>query len=62
MFATLGVYPFAYLPFAFLNLLNPLVSIFYGFTGITIEKYSDEELKSIKDSGEGEFEDIEKDY
>ena len=38
MFATLGVHPFAYLPFAFLNLLNPLVSIFYGFTGITMHK------------------------
>ena len=62
MFATLGVYPFAYLPFAFLNLINPLVSIFYGFTGITIEKYSDEELKMLKASDEGEFEDIEKDY
>jgi NhaC family Na+:H+ antiporter len=38
MFATLGVHPFAYLPFAFLNLLNPLVSIFYGYTGITMHK------------------------
>ncbi|MFT9497586.1 Na+/H+ antiporter NhaC [Anaerosolibacter sp.] len=38
MFSTLGVHPFAYLPYAFLNLINPLVSIFYGFTGITMEK------------------------
>lgn len=38
MFSTLGVHPFAYLPFAFLNLINPFVSIFYGFTGITMEK------------------------
>jgi NhaC family Na+:H+ antiporter len=38
MGATLGVYPLAYLPFAFMNLLNPLVSMFYGFTGITMEK------------------------
>jgi NhaC family Na+:H+ antiporter len=38
MWATLGVYPLAYAPFAFMNLLNPLVSIFYGFTGITMEK------------------------
>jgi NhaC family Na+:H+ antiporter len=38
MWATLGVYPLAYLPYAFLNLLNPVVSIFYGFTGITMEK------------------------
>ncbi|MDZ7332910.1 MAG: Na+/H+ antiporter NhaC [candidate division KSB1 bacterium] len=38
MFATLGIHPFAYLPFAFLNLINPFVSIFYGFTGITMHK------------------------
>ena len=38
MWATLGVFPFAYLPFAFLNLLNPLVSILLGYTGWTMEK------------------------
>ena len=38
MGATLGVHPFAYLPFAFLNLINPLVSVFYGFTGLTMHK------------------------
>jgi len=38
MWATLGVYPLAYLPYAFLNLTSPIVSIFYGFTGITMEK------------------------
>ena len=36
MFATLGVFPFAYLPYAFLNLLNPLVSLIYGYTGWTM--------------------------
>jgi len=41
MFATLGVHPFVYLPFAFMNLLNPLVSIFYGYTGITMHKAED---------------------
>lgn len=40
MYTTLGVYPFAYLPYAFLNLINPLVSVFYGFTGITMERFS----------------------
>ncbi|SHK16991.1 Na+/H+ antiporter NhaC [Tepidibacter formicigenes] len=44
MFATLGVNPLAYLPFAFMNLINPLVSIFYGFTGITMEKLPPEEM------------------
>ena len=37
MAATLGVATFAYLPFAFFNLINPLVSIIYGFTGFTME-------------------------
>jgi NhaC family Na+:H+ antiporter len=43
MWATLGVYPLAYLPYAFMNLLNPLVSIFYGFTGITMDKLEEGE-------------------
>ncbi len=34
----IGIHPFAYLPYAFLNLLNPLVSIIFGYFGITIEK------------------------
>lgn len=38
MWATLGVFPLAYLPFAFLNLINPLVSLLYGLTGWTIVK------------------------
>jgi NhaC family Na+:H+ antiporter len=38
MAQTLGVATMAYLPFCFFNLLNPLVSAAYGFTGFTIEK------------------------
>jgi NhaC family Na+:H+ antiporter len=38
MATTLGVATFAYAPFAFFNLINPLVSALYGFTGFTIEK------------------------
>ena len=38
MAATLGVATLAYLPFAFFNLVNPLISIVYGFTGFTIVK------------------------
>lgn len=38
MHATLGVSPLLYLPYAFLNLINPLVLILYGYTGITMEK------------------------
>ena len=36
MGATLGVSPLLYLPFAFVNLLNPVVSAVYGFTGWTM--------------------------
>jgi Na+:H+ antiporter, NhaC family len=38
MATTLGVATFAYAPFAFFNLINPLVSAIYGATGFTIEK------------------------
>jgi len=38
MAATLGVGTLAYLPFAFFNLINPVVSVIYGFTGFTIVK------------------------
>jgi NhaC family Na+:H+ antiporter len=44
MAGTLGVATFAYLPFAFLNLINPLVSIIYGFTGFTIKRVEDEAM------------------
>lgn len=43
MAQTLGVATFAYAPFAFFNLLNPLVALIYGFTGFTIEKLPEEE-------------------
>lgn len=38
MAATLGVATLAYLPFVFFNLINPLVSIIYGYTGFTMVK------------------------
>lgn len=47
MSTALGVATFAYLPYCFLNLINPFVSIFYGFTGITMEKMTDEEYDAI---------------
>jgi NhaC family Na+:H+ antiporter len=43
MAATLGVATVAYLPFCFLNLINPLVAIFYGMRDIKIERYDDDE-------------------
>ena len=38
MAATLGVATLAYLPFVFFNLINPVVSVIYGYTGFTIER------------------------
>ena len=47
MTSTLGISTITYLPYAFLNLLNPFVSMFYGFTGISMEKMSDEEYEAV---------------
>lgn len=38
MHGTLGINPLLYLPWAFLNLLTPIISMVYGYTGITIHK------------------------
>lgn len=43
----LGVETLAYAPYAFLNWMNPLVSIFYGFTGISMEKMTEDEYQEI---------------
>jgi NhaC family Na+:H+ antiporter len=45
--STLGVATVAYLPYCFLNLINPFVSLFYGFTGITMEKMTEEEYQKV---------------
>ncbi len=41
MIATLGLDPWTYVPFCFVNLLNPLISSIYGFTGVTMTKAVD---------------------
>ncbi len=38
----LGVPTIEYIPFAFLNLVNPIVSIVFGYTGITMMKLEDD--------------------
>ena len=42
MAATLGVPTLAYLPYAFLNLLNPVIAVFYGFTNFALVKLDEE--------------------
>lgn len=43
MAATLGVATLAYLPFCFLNLVSPLIAIFYGMRDIKIDYYREGE-------------------
>jgi NhaC family Na+:H+ antiporter len=44
----------SYIPYAVLNWVNPLVSIFYGWTGITMEKMSDEMYEKILEQREAD--------
>jgi NhaC family Na+:H+ antiporter len=44
MATALGVPTFAYLPFAFFNLTNPVISAIYGFTGFSIVPLEEEEV------------------
>ena len=43
----LTVPTFSYLPYAFLNLFNPIISIIYGFTGFSMHKMTEEEYQKV---------------
>ena len=43
-----------YIPYAILNWLNPVVSIVFGFTGITMTKMTEEEYEKILEEREAE--------
>ena len=45
MAQTLGVSTLTYAPFAFFNILTPLVAAAYGFTGISIQKLEESETE-----------------
>ena len=45
MSANLGISAALYWPFCFFNLLNPIISSIYGFTGFSIVKLEDDELE-----------------
>ena len=49
MTATLGVNSFAFLPFAFANLLTPIISIIFATIGFSMTKMSDEEKRKIEE-------------
>ena len=44
----------SYIPFAILNWLNPVVSIIFGYTGITMTKMTEEEYQKILEERERE--------
>ncbi len=44
--AVLGVATFEYLPYCFFNLINPVISLIYGFLGFRMIKYDDFESAS----------------
>lgn len=45
MIATLGLAPWTYVPYCFLNLINPVIAIIYGYTGFSIEMLDKDENK-----------------
>ena len=57
MSSYLGVPTIEYIPYCFLNLVNPVVSIIFGFTGITMMKLEDDpsapEYKGQKSKNKG---------
>jgi NhaC family Na+:H+ antiporter len=38
MISTLGLAPFTYIPYCILNILNPIISVIYGYTGFSMHK------------------------
>ena len=42
----------AYIPFAVLNYVNPIVSMFYGVVGITMVEMTEEEYQKIMEERE----------
>ncbi|MEE0797816.1 MAG: Na+/H+ antiporter NhaC family protein, partial [Anaerovoracaceae bacterium] len=44
----------SYIPFAILNWINPVVSVFFGFTGITMVKMTEEEYQKVLAEREAE--------
>jgi NhaC family Na+:H+ antiporter len=54
----LGVSTFAYFPYCFFNIINPILSLIYGFTGFRMEKYApgeapaDDEVAALPQVGE----------
>ena len=48
MMAALGIAPWIYVPYCFLNLINPIISIIYGYTGFSIRYIDSTKVKKIR--------------
>jgi len=48
MWTTLGVHPFTYAPYAFLNILVPIINVIYGYLGITITPLNEKKAAVVK--------------
>jgi len=44
----------SYIPYTFLNLINPVISMFYGFTGINMTEMTEEEYQKVLEEREAE--------
>lgn len=45
---TLGVSPFEFIPYSLLCWITPIITFFYGVSGITMKYYTDEEFNELK--------------
>lgn len=61
MTTTLNIAPWSYVPYTFFNILNPLISAFYGFTGITMTKAEQEKQAQNGATSEASQEDKDED-
>jgi NhaC family Na+:H+ antiporter len=50
----LGVSTFAYLPYAFFNLISPLMTVFFAYANIKIRRYTDEEYEEVMEIEEAQ--------
>lgn len=48
MIATLGIAPWVYVPYCFMNIISPIISAIYGFTGFSIKYLDREKAKKSK--------------
>ena len=49
---TLGVSPFAFIPYCFLSWITPIISFIYGVTGFNMKTYTEEEFKLLLEKEE----------